>query len=105
MWDFRTVLSSSVLIAEAERGHTFRLTITTFDRPRKTSKNGKLYWQVLRSKYDQVDAEIRAIMGRWQGYSADYIEDQPVLFRTKLIQEIIKKNQEGNDGSGAARRT
>lgn len=44
-------------------------------------------------------------MGRWQGYSADYIEDQPVLFRTKLIQEIIKKNQEGSDGSGAARRT
>jgi hypothetical protein len=99
------VLSSSVLIAEAERGHTFRLTTTTFDRPRKTSKNGKLYWKVLRSKYDQVDAEIRAIMGRWQGYSADYIEDQPVLFRTKLIQQIIKQDQEGKDGSGAAKKT
>jgi hypothetical protein len=52
-----------------------------------------------------VDAEIRAIMGRWQGYSADYIEDQPVLFRTKLIQQIIKQDQEGKDGSGAAKRT
>lgn len=43
-------------------------------------------------------------MGRWQGYSADYIEDQPVLFRTKLIKKIIKENQEGNDGSGAVSR-
>ena len=45
------------------------------------------------------------MMGRWQGYSADYIEDQPVLFRKKLIQQIIKQNQEGNDGSGAVKKT
>jgi hypothetical protein len=45
--------------------------------------------------------EIRCILARYPGYTADYVEDQPVLFRANLISEIIKKDQEGKDGSGA----
>lgn len=45
--------------------------------------------------------EIRCILARYPGYSADYIEDQPVLFRVNLVKEILKKEQEGKDGSGA----
>lgn len=78
---------------------------TTFDRPKKTSKNGELYWRLLRSKYDQVDAEIGCILSRCPGYTADYVEDQPVLFRTRLIQKIIKDDKKGNDGSGAIKKT
>ena len=87
------------------RGHTYQTMTTTFDRPKKTSKNGKLYWQLLRSKYDQVDAEIRCILARCPGYTADYIEDEPVLFRTKLIKKFIEDDQAGKDGSGAVKKT
>ena len=78
--------------------------ITTFDRPKKTSKNGREYWQILRRKYDTIDTEIRAILSRYPGYTADYIEDQPVHFRTNLIRQIVQKEKEGSDGSGAVKK-
>lgn len=49
-----------------------------------------------------MDAEIRAILTRCPGYSADYVEDQPVAFRIGLIKKFIEDEKKRKDGSAAA---
>ena len=78
--------------------------ITTFDRPEKTSENGKNYWENLRARYDQINSEIRYILTRTGIYSAEYIESKPVQFRKDLVRQLIKDEQERADGSGAISR-
>ena len=78
--------------------------ITTFDRPEKTSQNGKNYWETLRVRYDQVNSEIRYVVTKTGAYSAEYIEKKPVQFRRDLVKQLLKAEQEKADGSGAVAR-
>lgn len=72
----------------------------TFDRPERTLENGNEFWETLRRQYDLVQAEVLFIARNVPGVSPEYIESKPVGFRRKLVNDILKEQNKGNDGSG-----
>lgn len=79
--------------------------ITFFDRPEKTSKNGKNYFKSLRTQYEGVMNEILFILRNTQGLSAEYIENKPVPVRKRLVKDILDELEKTRDGSGAISKT
>lgn len=77
---------------------------TTFDRPERTSKNGREYFETLQTQYEAVNDEVMFVVRHISGISPEYLERKPVSFRKKLVKQLLDEMQENSDGGAMFRR-